>query len=75
MVTCIVIHKSIHLHASLSSYLGIVQYIMYLTVLFTVFELIITLMLQLCLESVMYVLMKSIRLKRKGKCWISWTGE
>jgi hypothetical protein len=45
-----------------SSYLGIVQYRIYLTLLFIVFESIVALMLQLCLESVMYVLMKSIRI-------------
>jgi len=44
-----------------------VQYGIYLTVLFIVFELIVALMLQLCLESVIYVLMKSIRIKGKGK--------
>jgi len=37
------------------TYLGIVQYGIYLTVLLLVFELIVALMLQLCLESVIYM--------------------
>jgi hypothetical protein len=49
------------------AYLEIVQYRIYLTVLFIVFGLIVALVLQLCLESVMCVLMKSIRTKGKGK--------
>jgi len=55
--------------------LGIVQYGIYLTVLFIVFKLIVALMLQLCLESVIYVLMKSIRIKGKGKlCFVLLSG-